>query len=94
VILSLYLRPRYFIPSSEKNWFQVSQSHTCHSAPRASGLGWGLSVTPPLIYAVRTCKTFTFPLLHSHLRSHVPYCVDSLILAAVCSADFSNVLST
>jgi hypothetical protein len=25
---------------------------------------------------------------------HVPYCVDSLILAAVCSADFSNVLST
>jgi hypothetical protein len=27
------------------------------------------------------------------LRSHMPYCANSLILAAVCSADFSNVLS-
>ena len=31
---------------------------------------------------------------HFHLRSHVLYCVDSLILAAVSSAEFSNVLST
>jgi hypothetical protein len=31
---------------------------------------------------------------HSLLHSSVLYCVDSLILAAVCSADFSNVLST
>ena len=62
----------------------------------AGGLGWGLFVTPPLIHAVRTCKTFPFSLFSfspTQPYTPMPYCVASLILAAVCSADCSNVLS-
>ena len=44
------------------------------------------------IFAKLTVSRHAKP-LHSPCQP-VLYCVDSLILAAVCSADFSNVLST
>ena len=55
--------------------------------------GWQIKVAGTLFARTTAVTKQWFPTFIP-LRSHVPYCVDSLILAAVCSADFSNVLST